>query len=186
MKLVPSHIYHIYNQGNNRETIFKSREDYLHFLEKVRFFIKPISEILCYCLMPNHFHFMIMSNDASVENISLGNIQTNKLSNAFRLLQSEYAQDYNKKNNRTGSLFRQKIKSIDLLERESLDAVLECFNYIHLNPSTANIVAFAKDWEFSSLKDYLKIRNGTLCNQNLAFDLLGIDINYIKEMALDF
>lgn len=186
MKFEPSHIFHVYNQGNNREIIYKCREDYLLFLKKVRHFIKPNAEILAYCLMPNHFHFLILANDISVEKIKLGNIESNKLSNGFRLLLSEYAKEFNMQYERTGSLFRPKTKGIDLFNRQNMDAALDCFNYIHLNPATAGLVACAKEWEFSSLKDFLGHRSGTICNRSLAFELLGIDENYIKEMALDF
>ena len=55
----PNHIYHIYNQGNNRQRIFFNRENYLFFLKKIREHILPFAEILAWCLMPNHFHLII-------------------------------------------------------------------------------------------------------------------------------
>ncbi|RYD79170.1 MAG: transposase [Sphingobacteriales bacterium] len=186
MKFIPSRLYHVYNQGNNQETIFKCSGDYLLFLKKVRKLILPQCEILAYNLMPNHFHFMIMASVKSAIAYQLSSVETNELSNAFRLLLSEYAQDFNKTNNRSGSLFRQKTKAKDLSESSQKDAPLFCFNYIHNNASEAGLVKFSKEWEFCSLKDFLGLRNGTLCNQALAFDLLGIDENYIKEMALHF
>ncbi|MFT3979870.1 MAG: transposase [Ferruginibacter sp.] len=184
MKFVPSHIYHVYNQGNNRQVIFTSAKEYLYFLQKAGVLIRPDCEVLAYCLMPNHFHFLLRATILSVEEKRLGNITTNRLSNAFRLLLSEYAQDFNIWHNRTGSLFRQKTKAIDLSETGEADAALNCYNYIHNNPSAAGLVSMSKDWEFSSLKDYLGIRQNRFCNQQLAFQLLGIDENYVKEMAL--
>ncbi|MBC7935488.1 MAG: transposase [Rhizobacter sp.] len=186
MKFVPSNIYHIYNQGNNQEAIFSSPDDYLYFLKKVRRLIYPVGEILAYNLMPNHFHFLLQATAISAEFYQLGNVKTNQLSNGFRLLLSEYAQHYNGANNRSGSLFRQKTKAKDLSESDNMDAALFCFNYIHNNASAAGLVEMSKDWNFCSLRDYLGLRNGTLCNKNLAFKLLGIDEDYIKEMALHF
>lgn len=52
-------IYHIYNQGNNRQRIFFDRENYLFFLRKMREHLLPHVNILAYCLMPNHFHWMV-------------------------------------------------------------------------------------------------------------------------------
>jgi REP element-mobilizing transposase RayT len=58
MKLYPNHLYHIYNQGNNQQKTFLDRDDYLIFLRKVKKFLSPYADILAYCLMPNHFHFL--------------------------------------------------------------------------------------------------------------------------------
>ena len=52
-------IYHIYNQGNNRQVIFYNRKNYLFFLRKIRTHILPFADILAWCLMPNHFHLMV-------------------------------------------------------------------------------------------------------------------------------
>ena len=59
MIIEPNHIYHIYNQGNNRQKIFFNRENYLYFLKKVKQHILPYADILAWCLMPNHFHLLV-------------------------------------------------------------------------------------------------------------------------------
>ncbi|HRP60464.1 MAG TPA: transposase, partial [Vicingus sp.] len=51
--------YHIYNRANGSEKIFLNEENYLFFLQKYIEYIHPIAETYCYCLMPNHFHFLI-------------------------------------------------------------------------------------------------------------------------------
>ena len=112
MKFIANNLYHIYNQGNNQETIFKTRENYLRFLQKFRFLVSPNCEVLAYCLMPNHFHFLIQATEKSLDSIQLGTVASNKLSNGFSLLLSEYANEYNKMYYRSGSLFRQKTKVI--------------------------------------------------------------------------
>ena len=60
------HLYHLFNQGNNREQIFYSRENYLYFLTKIREHILPHADILAWCLMPNHFHLMIYVHTVKV------------------------------------------------------------------------------------------------------------------------
>lgn len=46
MQFEPGYIYHIYNQGNNRQRIFFNRANYLYFLEKINVYIKPYADIL--------------------------------------------------------------------------------------------------------------------------------------------
>lgn len=53
-----------------------------------------------------------------------------------------------------------------------------CFHYIHQNPLKANLVEQMEDWEMSYYKDYTGLRSGTLCNQQLAKDLLDIPLNH--------
>lgn len=60
------HLYHLFNQGNNREQIFYSRENYLFFLNKIQQHILPHADILAWCLMPNHFHLMIYVNTVKI------------------------------------------------------------------------------------------------------------------------
>ncbi len=64
MNFEKGYIYHIYNQGNNRQKIFFNRENYLFFLKKIKTYILPYSDIFAWCLMPNHFHLMVLVNDS--------------------------------------------------------------------------------------------------------------------------
>lgn len=60
--------------------------------------------------MPNHFHVIILRTEKSNENLRIGSLNLTRITDDFRLILSEYAQDFNKKYNRIGSLFRQKTK----------------------------------------------------------------------------
>ena len=51
--------YHIYNRGNNSEMLFYNDDNYNYFLELYSKYIEPIAHTFAYCLMPNHFHFVI-------------------------------------------------------------------------------------------------------------------------------
>ena len=91
MKINAHEIYHIYNQGNNRETIFYAVEDYLEFLLLFRKYVYTHCKVLAYCLMPTHFHFLIYATEDSATIKRIGNIDSGVISNGFRLLQSSYA-----------------------------------------------------------------------------------------------
>ncbi len=176
MKLSPENIYHIYNQGNNRQNIFFDREDYLLFLNIYREVVFRNCETLCYCLMPNHFHFLVYATDKSVIEKKLGSIVIQNLSDGFRKLLSKYAHEMNNKSGSVGSLFRQKTQAKlveGISESSGFSYAEQCFFYIHQNPVTANIAERNTDWEFSSAKDFSGQRNGTLCNKDLAFKLFG-------------
>ncbi len=67
MILETEYLYHIFNQGNNGQRIFFNRENYLFFLKKTTEFMLPYADILAWCLMPNHFHFMVYVHDMEVE-----------------------------------------------------------------------------------------------------------------------
>src|SRR5690606_17178905 len=129
MKIVPNEFYHVYNQGNNREKIFFDRSNYIYFLKLVRSKIFPFKEILSYCLMTNHFHFLLLATDVSARTKKVGSLDVSLLMDGFRQLLSSYAHAINSKKNRSGSLFRQKTKTI-LIEDKTEDYLSNVFNYI--------------------------------------------------------
>lgn len=181
MNIIAEEVYHIYNQGNNRETIFIDNKDYIEFLTLFRKFVLPHCKVLAYCLMPNHFHFEIYATESSAVVKKVGNINSTELSNGFRLLQSNYAQYFNKRQNRSGSLFRQKTKAKGVSDGSNHYGNI-AFHYIHQNPLIAKLVTKLEDWEYSSFNDYAGLRKGTLCDKTLAKQLISFDeTNFIAE-----
>lgn len=176
MRFESERIYHIYNRGNNRQRIFFNRENYLYFLRKIRDKLKPHCDIMAYCLMPNHFHLMIKTNEKSVKTIFVGKDERNVLSEAMRQILSSYSFAVNKQERRTGSLFTQNTNAKELASLEiDFETTLTCFNYIHQNPYVALFVDKIEDWEFSSFRDYAGLRDGTLCNKELTKRILNIN-----------
>ena len=57
--LQPGHHYHIYNRGNNREDLFREERNYRNFLQLYVRHVLPIAITFAYCLMRNHFHFLV-------------------------------------------------------------------------------------------------------------------------------
>ena len=84
MQFETSNIYHIYNQGNNRQLIFFCRDNYLFFLKKMREHLLPYVDILAWCLMPNHFHWMVHVREVEIDitDITDGVTQSHPVSSA--------------------------------------------------------------------------------------------------------
>ena len=107
MKFFPDNIYHIYNQGNNQQLIFRTDEDYLIFLKMLREHVHTHVEIIAWVLMPNHFHLLVYTEEKSCIMTKQGGLEIEKLTNGIRKLLSGYARIYNKRYQQTGSLILQ-------------------------------------------------------------------------------
>lgn len=173
MDYSPGNLYHIYNQGNNRQEIFSCDEEYKIFLNLIRRNIHANAEIISWCLMPNHFHLLIYTDERILNSMKQGGLFIDVLTNGIRKLLSGYARIYNSRHQQSGSLFRQKTKSkclsdINHSTISQNDYYFNCFHYIHQNPLIAGLIKKLEDWAYSSFKDYAGLRNGTLCNKPLA------------------
>jgi putative transposase len=189
MPFLPNNIYHVYNQGNNRQTIFLNGQDYLIFLNLYKRLFSDNCSTIAWCLMPNHFHFMIYTDERCDAKIKQGGIFLDPVTNSIRKLLSGYARIFNNKYKQTGSVFRQKTKAKCLSEIEIKpdskyliqDYYVNCFHYIHQNPVVAKLTERLEDWEFSSFQDYAGIRNGVLCKKDLAIT----HCNYTPENFIE-
>lgn len=180
MEFFKNELYHIYNRGNNRQKIFFNPGNYIFFLTKVRRYIVPYCDILAYCLMPNHFHFLIKSDERTIATKLVADKNRNVLSEGIRHLLSSYTQAINKQNSSTGSLFQQNTKAKPIVKgSRNYDQI--CLHYIHQNPLKAKLVEKIGDWQYSSFPDYSGKRNGTLCNKELAVEVLGINLTTFYE-----
>ncbi len=131
MILEQGHLYHIFNQGNNRQLIFYRPENYHFFLKKIGTYILPFSDILAWCLMPNHFHLMVYvvkkSKSLNEESDSLTLSETITTTNQSRtfndsigLLLRSYTRAINKQENRSGSLFKPHTKAECLTKSDGI------------------------------------------------------------------
>jgi putative transposase len=66
MEFETDRLFHIYNRGNNSQTIFFTRDNYLFFLEKMKNYLLPFGNLLAWCLIPNHFHLMMEVTNVSI------------------------------------------------------------------------------------------------------------------------
>ncbi len=193
MQFAKTHIYHVYNRGNNSQILFFSRKNYLFFLKKIKTYVSPYADILAWCLMPNHFHLMIYVNEVELELISEEEqanqdillLKKRLLNDSISIMLRSYTRAIQKQNKITGSLFQNRTKAVCLSEvngitpawfQSKYGTIINitnpekeypqvCFNYIHENPVRSGLVKAPSDWEFSSYPDYCGIRNGKLINK---------------------
>jgi putative transposase len=67
MDLYSNQTFHIYNQGNNRRQVFFSDENYQFFIWRMRAYLLPFGDLIAYCLMPNHFHWLFYIRTLTIE-----------------------------------------------------------------------------------------------------------------------
>ena len=171
--------YHVYNRGVDKRVIFSCDRDYNRFMMllylcngvlpvNIRNLSRqglPLAEIFstdkgeqlvdigAYCLMPNHFHLFLHER------------AENGITMFMEKLSTAYSMYFNKKNERTGSLFEGPFKAKHIDDDPYLNYV---FSYIHLNPiklvdpnwqetGVSNRVSaekFMKEYKYSSYRDY--------------------------------
>ncbi len=189
MHFIQGEFYHVYNRGNNRQVIFFGQRNYLFFLKKVKEQLLPVSEIIAYCLMPNHFHFLLKATENGLkQRDSFGGKPMQELAYRIGILLSSYSQAINKQNKTTGSLFQQKTKAKILCEVNDGSRISyfeQCFHYIHQNPVVARMVKALSDWPYSSFPDYTGLRNGSLCNKEIFYSLTGLKAEDIKMKTME-
>ena len=198
--MVKDEFYHVYNRTVEGRDLFCDDEDrrrFLrssivfndHFLEHNRIDLmedgkhpehshRPLISIVAYALMDNHFHFLIQQH------------ADNAVARFMHRLGIGYTKYFNRKYNRTGSLFESSYKAVLINGDEQL---LNTSRYIHLNPldtfkSNARTSNFLETYPWSSYRHYLGLTsdlvvNGEMLNQLLSkeehrhFVSVGID-NY--------
>jgi putative transposase len=195
MHFEKGHLYHIYNQGNNKQKIFFDRDNYVFFLRKIRTHMLPYCDVLAYCLMPNHFHLMVSVNEVQLATHSSDDSKSSDelatklrtFNSSIAILLRSYTRAINKQRGTSGSLFRPKTKAECLtqingitpsfyntkagtqihIDNQEEQYPKVCFSYIHKNPVSAGLVKHETDWEFSLAQDFAGLRNGTLVNKEL-------------------
>lgn len=196
LPLVNEQIYHIFNRGIDHRPTFTdkrefqramlvlsyysfstppvklsqflqlSNEDRDNILLNLKKENKKLIEIICFCLMPNHFHFLLKQ----VEDKGISKFLSN--------IQNSYTRYFNIKHERIGPLFLDQFKAVLIQTDEQL---LHVSRYIHLNPLTSYVVKdfeSLKKYPWSSLGEYLGIRNLGICSTDLVLGFFKNKIDY--------
>lgn len=152
-------IFHILARGNNRQYIFKGKEDFLVY----RDIIKELKneqpfQLYHWCFMGNHIHLIIEANKKT------------ELSKLMKRLNLLYYARYKKKYGYTGHFWQDRFKSL-LIDKENY--LLACGLYIEKNPVKAKIVINPKDYPHSSYSYYAYGKEDGLTDRDPCYDELG-------------
>lgn len=169
--------YHIYNRGVEKRNIYVDQDDYLAFLHLLKTSLSEapkqggtltdITEVatrskrknfygkvdlLCYALMPNHFHLLLRQKGKT------------SMTQLLRSICTSYSMYFNKKYDRVGSLFQGVFKAVDI---DDENYFLWVSRYIHRNPENF------QTYPYSSYEDYLGKRQTTWLNTKTILDIFG-------------
>lgn len=200
---------HILNRGVEKRKIFLEKSDYLRFVNNlfdfndrrvvslsykkrrntsinVRESKELLVDIVCWSLMPNHYH--ILTVEKSEHSTSLFS----------KKITGGYTSYFNLKNNRNGVLFQGRSKIIDVVSDSHF---LHLPFYILSNPlklfqpdwkekglkKHADAFGFLKDYSWTSLPDLLGKSNfSTVINKKLFFELFDTNEQKFKEEFIDW
>ena len=134
--VVPEIALHVVQRGHNRQTCFRHDLDYRVYLKWLGKLLGPTAcSLHAYCLMTNHVHLFITPS------------RIDSCAKLMRNLGQRYAQYFNRRYERTGSLWEGRYRSCLV---DSPAYVLACQRYIELNPVRAGMVGSASAYRWSS------------------------------------
>jgi len=142
--------YHIFNRGTNGEDVFAENRNYSYFLQRYAKYVEPVAFTYAYCLLKNHFHFLVRIKTPEEQEKTL------KVSKTFRVLEpsrqfshlfNSYAKAFNKLYGRTGSLFEHPFHRVAVETDAHFQSLVA---YIHRNPQKHGFVDDFRTWPYSS------------------------------------
>lgn len=157
-------VYHVYNRTNNNEKLFLNDENRNYFMRRYHQFLSPFADLYCWCLLPNHFHFLIRLKSEEEVNRYLwqkpahnqtiserkyldGNLLHGELIEiCFKNFFQSYALSFNKMYNRKGNLFYRPFKRILVQNNHFTQALV----YIHANPLKHGLCHDFEKYKWSS------------------------------------
>ncbi|HUF20050.1 MAG TPA: transposase [Burkholderiales bacterium] len=136
----PGAVYHVTARGDRRDDIFDDDADRDALLDIVGQALSRFdAEALAYCLMGNHYHFVLHTRQAN-------------LSMLMRQINGVYTQSYNRRHNKVGHLLQGRFKAV-LVDRDAY--LLEVCRYVDLNPVRAGMVKAPGAWALSSYRAHV-------------------------------
>lgn len=155
--VVQDYPHHITQRGNYQQDIFRDANDRKQYLAFIADYSRKYKlNILTYCLMDNHVHFVVVPKEAD------------SIARTFSVAHTLYSQYYNKKMNVLGHLWQGRFYSCVLDEKHFIAAS----RYVERNPVRAGIVRKPSDYEWSSAKSHVESSCKQIIDTSLFFKYL--------------
>ncbi len=154
-------IFHVFNRTNAGRKAFYNAENYRYFCRKISTHVVPHACVLAYCLMPTHFHLLLVPRSAIATGF--------ELNLGIGIMLRSYTRAIQAQQNFTGSLFQQHTKAVvadDYAER--------CFHYIHQNPLCLDYIKHVGEWPYSSYHEYVHCFSDSICDVEFGREMLEI------------
>lgn len=136
--------FHVYNRGVSRSKIYFTPQNYRFFIQLMEEAARAHSvRVVGYCLMPNHFHFLLHQSIPF------------SITPFMQSVCNNYARATNKERKRRGHLFESRY---DFKHVDTTEYLMHVSRYIHRNPLRAKLVTAVEHWPYSSYWDYCHMR----------------------------
>lgn len=136
--VAPGVAHHITQRGNRRQPVFFLEADYEYYRSLLVDWSRRFDlAVVCYCLMPNHVHLIVVPPDQQ------------SLALTVREIHQRYTRAINFRENWRGHLWQGRFASFPLSEQHLYHAV----RYVEMNPVRAELVTKPEQWRWSSAKD---------------------------------
>ncbi len=172
--LLPGSYFHIFNRGQNSRKVFFERENCRYFLQQYERYVGPFVRTYAYCLLSNHFHFLVQIREEEVLESVCKQVGDNPLywyaSNAFASWLKSYTQAVNKRYKYTGAIFEKPFKRIEVKTDEYFTNLV---TYIHHNPVKHGIRKEFQSYPFSSYQTIVKSNHPTNLERERLLDWFG-------------
>jgi len=189
--LLPNRIYHVYNHAVGKDNLFANTGNYEYFLKRYAEYLFGVFDTYCYCLLPNHYHFLIRVRD--IEDIEKALPKPNsenplslpdRLAHQVGTFQNAYAKAFNKQQSRRGSLFEQSFGRKEVKSAAYFSSVV---HYIHANAVHHGFVRKIDDWAYTSYHSYLSKQQSKLNREEVIgwFGELPDFVHFHQTMAID-
>jgi len=160
--------FHIYNHSLDGILLYPEKDDYNYFIKKFKSKIQEYpASVFAYCLMPNHFHFLIRQNSEK------------PIFKIFNDVNNSYVKHYNFKYKRKGYLYQGDLNHKHVQNEYYLITLCQ---YIHHNPVKAGLVNNLEDWEYSNYLECIGKRNNGLFENELNHTHFDNSYTYEKQI----
>lgn len=163
--VVPGFPHHVTQRGNRKQRTFFATGDYRAYIDLLAAAkARAEVEILAYCLMPNHVHFVSVPR------------HKDGLVKLFKEAHRKYTRRINLSHDWRGHLWQERFHSSVMDENH----LMSCVRYIELNPVRAGLCREPQDWIWSSANAHLRKADDRLVSVEPMLDRVDDWAGYLE------